>query len=85
MEHSAVVDGIRTLLPAVLRRDTPGVSEATALMDEMGLNSVKGLELMLLLEEELDVQISVEDLQADHFTTVGTLAEYVVANLLPPE
>ena len=84
MDRDQVVDGIRELLPAVLRRDTPGVCEATALMDEMGLNSVKGLELMLMLEESLDAQISVEDLQADHFTTVGTLADYVVGNLLPP-
>lgn len=77
-----VVDEIRTLLPTVLRHETPGVCEATTLMDEMGLNSIKGLELMLLLEESLDVPISVEDLQADHFTTVGTLADYVVANLV---
>jgi acyl carrier protein len=78
-----VVDSICTLLPAVLKHETPGVREATTLMDELGLNSIKGLELMLLLEESIDVPISVEDLQADHFTTVGTLADYVVANLAP--
>ena len=78
-----VVENIRTLLPSVLKHETDGVSETTTLMDELGLNSVKGLELMLLLEESLELPISVEDLQAEHFTTVGTLADYVVANLVP--
>ncbi|MFC7484529.1 hypothetical protein ACFQX7_37145 [Luedemannella flava] len=40
---------------------------------------------MLELEELLEIEISVEDLDRDHFATVATLADYVVANVLAAE
>jgi acyl carrier protein len=80
-----VVDAICELLPKILKEETPGVNAQTALMDELGMNSTRGLELMLELEELLEVEISVEDLDREHFTTVATLADYVVANVLPDE
>lgn len=77
-----LVESIRDLLPQVLRREVPGVTEDTALMDALGLSSTTGLELVLELEERLELEISVEDLDRDHFDTVGSLADYVAGNLL---
>ncbi|OLB80368.1 MAG: phosphopantetheine-binding protein [Actinobacteria bacterium 13_2_20CM_2_71_6] len=79
-----VVDSICGLLPRVLKRDVP-VAEDTTLMDDLGMSSTTALELMLELEESLEVEISVEDLDRDDFTTVGTLADYVSRNLLTEE
>jgi acyl carrier protein len=80
-----VVDTICQLLPRVLKREVPGASEATTLMDDLGMSSTSGLELVLELEDRLEREISVEDLGRDNFETVGTLADYVAGNLLPED
>jgi acyl carrier protein len=77
-----LVDGICALLPAVLHREVAGAGADTALMDALGMTSTSALELVLQLEESLELEISVEDLDREHFETVGTLAGYVAANLL---
>jgi acyl carrier protein len=77
-----LVENILALLPHVLKREVTGTTEETALMDTLGLSSTTGLELVLELEERLDVEISVEELDRDHFETVGSLADYVAGNLL---
>ncbi|GAA2601719.1 hypothetical protein GCM10010399_35610 [Dactylosporangium fulvum] len=82
-EH--VVQTICDLLPRVLKREVPSASESTTLMDDLGMSSTTGLELVLELEDRLEREISVEDLGRDNFETVGTLAEYVAGNLLPEE
>jgi acyl carrier protein len=77
-----LVDGIRDLLPRVLKREVGPVTADTALLDALGLTSTTGLELVLELEERLDLEISVEELGRDDFGTVGSLADYVAGNLL---
>jgi acyl carrier protein len=80
-----VVETICALLPRVLKREVPDASEGTTLMDDLGMSSTTGLELVLELEDRLEREISVEDLGRDDFETVGTLASYVAGNLLPEE
>lgn len=80
-----MVDGICALLPGLLRREVDGASADTALMDALGMTSTTALELVLQLEESLELEISVEDLDREDFDTVGTLADYVAANLLATE
>jgi acyl carrier protein len=80
-----VVDTICELLPRVLKREVSGASETTTLMDDLGMSSTTGLELVLELEDKLEREISVEDMGRDNFETVGSLADYVAANLLPEE
>jgi acyl carrier protein len=77
-----LVETICALLPRVLGREVSGATADTALMDALGLSSTAGLELVLELEERLDLEISVEDLGRHDFGTVGTLADYVLGNLL---
>ena len=80
-----VVDTICDLLPRVLKREVTGASESTKLMEDLGMSSTTGLELVLELEDRLEREISVEDMGRDNFETVGTLADYVAGNLLPEE
>jgi acyl carrier protein len=77
------MEGICGLLPTVLKREVPDAGEHTALMQDLGMSSTTALELILELEEQLELEISVEELDRDHFTTVGTLSDYVAANLVP--
>jgi acyl carrier protein len=77
-----LVESICSLLPRVLRREMPALTPDTALMDDLAMSSTTGLELMLELEESLGIEISVEDLDRDHFATVSTLAGYVAENVV---
>ncbi|BFV61000.1 hypothetical protein KCMC57_up61040 [Kitasatospora sp. CMC57] len=80
-EH--LVDTICALLPHVLGREVTHATVDTTLMEALGMSSTTGLELVLELEDRLDLEISVEELGRDDFGTVGSLADYVAANLLP--
>ena len=84
-QRQQVVDTICELLPRVLKREVSGASESTTLMDDLGMSSTTGLELVLELEDKLEREISVEDMGRDNFETVGSLADYVAGNLLPEE
>jgi acyl carrier protein len=83
--RAEIIDMTRDLLPRVLKREVTEFSENSALMEDLGMSSTTALELVLELEERLEREISVEDMGREHFATVGTLADYVAANLLPEE
>lgn len=82
MDRDRLVGSICALLPRVLQRDVPGATESTDLMADLAMSSTTALELMLVLEEDLEIEISVEDLDRSDFATVGSLADYVAANVL---
>jgi acyl carrier protein len=50
------------------------------LMEELGLSSTLGLELMLEVEDQLEILIDVEQLDADQMKTVGDLATFVASH-----
>jgi acyl carrier protein len=75
------VDTLCALLPKVLGREMPDVSEQTRLM-ELELSSSSTLELMLELEETLDIQVDVEDFDREHLESIGTLATYIAGHSL---
>lgn len=75
-----VLDSIGMVLPRVLGREIPAVSDGTQLMAELGLRSATMLELLLELEEDLDIQIDVEDIDQGDMNSVGDLADYVASH-----
>ena len=77
-----IVASIVELLPTVLKRQMDSVDEDTNLMHHLGLSSTTALELVLMLEESLEREISVEEMSRDDFDTVGTLATYIAGNLI---
>ena len=68
------------LLPRVLGREIPAVSDGTQLRDELGLRSTTMLELLLELEENLAIQIDVEDIDQGDMNSVGDLADFVAGH-----
>jgi acyl carrier protein len=77
-----VVDTMITVLARLLDRPEP-ITQDMSLMDELGLNSTLGLELMLELEERLPILIDVERLDQDQMRTVGDLATFIVGHSRP--
>jgi acyl carrier protein len=77
-----VVDTMTTVLAQLLDRSDP-VTEHSKLMDEIGLSSTLGLELLLRVEDELMILIDVELMDQDQMHTVGDLATFVAGNSRP--
>jgi acyl carrier protein len=77
-----VVQATTDTLAVLLERDEP-VTEDMRLMDELMVSSLLGLELLLRLEEQLDIQIDVEEMDQDQIHTVGDLATFVAGHHRP--
>jgi acyl carrier protein len=77
-----VVDAMTTVLDRLLDRPEP-VTEDMRLMEELGLSSTLGLELMLELEDQLMILIDVELLDGDQMKTIGDLATFVAGHSRP--
>jgi acyl carrier protein len=77
-----VVDVMITILPNLLDRPDP-VTEDMRLMEELGLSSTLGLELLLHLEDQLEILIDVEKMDQDQMRTVGDMATFVAEHSRP--
>jgi acyl carrier protein len=77
-----VVDTMTTVLARLLDRAEP-VTEDMRLMEELGLSSTFGLELLLQLEDQLLILIDVEQMDQDQMNTVGDLATFVAGHSRP--
>ena len=77
-----VMDTMATVLARLLDRPEP-VTEDMRLMEELGLSSTFGLELLLELEDQLLILIDVEQMDQDQMNTVGDLATFVAGHSQP--
>jgi acyl carrier protein len=77
-----VTDAMIAVLERLLDRPDP-VTEDMRLMEELGLSSTLGLELLLELEDQLQILIDVEQLDADQMRTVKDMATFVADHSQP--
>ena len=77
-----VVDTMTAVLARLLDRAEP-VTEDMRLMEELGLSSTIGLELLLELEDQLLILVDVELMDQDQMKTVGDLATFVAGHSRP--
>jgi acyl carrier protein len=77
-----VLDTMTTVLARLLDRTEP-VTGDMRLMEELGLSSTFGLELLLQVEDQLMILIDVEVMDADQMKTVGDLATFVAGHSRP--
>jgi acyl carrier protein len=77
-----VADTMTTVLAGLLERTEP-VTEEMSLMEELRLSSTLGLELLLQVEDELEILIDVEQMNADKMRTVGDMATFIAGHSRP--
>ncbi|HEY7430384.1 MAG TPA: phosphopantetheine-binding protein [Streptosporangiaceae bacterium] len=77
-----VVDAMTTVLARLLERTEP-ITEDMSLMEELRLSSTLGLELLLQVEDQLEILIDVELMDADQLKTVGDMATFVAGHSRP--
>lgn len=81
MERTEIVNAITESLREVLNNPALEVDEQVRLFDDLHLDSTSVLELLMALEDTVGLEIDPENLDMDDFQTVGSLADYVAANL----
>jgi acyl carrier protein len=64
------------------RIDPGGINEHTNLINEIGLNSLEGLEILVRIENEFQIEIDDEDLSIDLMSTISNLMDYVEERLV---
>lgn len=80
MERSEAIDHIGNGLEKVLNKDVPALSADMRLTEDLGLDSTTVIELLMALEDEVDgLALEPDELEADVFNSVGTLADYLVS------
>lgn len=77
-----VAETMITVLTRLLDRPEP-VTEDMRLMEELGLSSTLGLELLLEVEDQLLILIDVEEMGQDQVITVGDMATFVACHSRP--
>jgi acyl carrier protein len=77
-----VADTMITVLTRLLDRPEP-VTEDMRLMEELGLSSTLGLELLLEVEDQLLILIDVELMDTEQMRTIGDMATFVAAHSRP--
>ncbi|MEE6261669.1 acyl carrier protein [Plantactinospora sonchi] len=81
MDRSKVVTQIEQSLSDVLQRPISGLPEETRLFEDLHVDSTSVLELLMALEDGVGIDVDPERLEIADFKTIGTVADYVVANL----
>jgi acyl carrier protein len=75
---SDTMQRLRTTVVAALRLDRDPADVPTSdLRDALGIDSISGLELLIWVENEFDIQIDDEDLSVELVDNLETLAAYV--------
>ncbi|WP_035795669.1 acyl carrier protein [Kitasatospora mediocidica] len=81
MDRQEVLATIEKALSEVLERSVTGLTEDTALFDELRLDSSSVLGLLMTVEEATGISVDPEDLDIDHLRTMRSFADYVEAAL----
>lgn len=74
---ASVQEGIAKLFLAKLKLDIPSVD--TDLFETGVLDSLAFLELLVNLEQEFGVKVSIDTLEIEHFQSIARIADFVVS------
>ena len=79
---SGLANRIARIFPEALHLDPPPME--LDLFDSGVLDSLAFVELLLRLEQDFGVSVSVDDLELENFRTIERIAAFVEAHAAPP-
>ncbi|MEU0307940.1 acyl carrier protein [Streptomyces cyaneofuscatus] len=85
MERQELVLTIEKALSEVLERPVSGLTEETALFDQLQLTSLAVLGMLMSVEEATGISVDPEGLDIDDLRTLGSFADYVEAAIRKEE
>lgn len=81
MRTQEIIEHLRESLSVILDRELPEFSAETRIIEDLGLDSMRFVELVMSLEDTLGVEVDPETIENDVFRTAGSLAEYIERQL----
>jgi len=82
MNREQTVEHIRVALSVVLDREIPQLDADARLVEDLGLDSTNVVELMMALEDSIGLEVDLDELEPEVFSTVATLADFTRAAAL---
>lgn len=76
-DANAVQEQIASLFLARLKLEVPSVD--SDLFETGALDSLAFVELLLYLEQEFGIRVSIEELEMDYFRSIARIADFIVA------
>lgn len=81
MRTQEIIEHLRESLSVILDRELPEFSAETRIIEDLGLDSMRFVELVMSLEDTLGVEVDPETIENDVFHTAGSLADYIERQL----
>lgn len=83
MERNNVIEKIKEIISATFKGEVSleNITEETNLIEALGINSIIGIEVLVRVESEFDIEIDDEDLTIELVSTLSTLADYIEKKL----
>ncbi len=72
------------IVAAVCKRPTETIQTGDSLMDDLGVDSIRFLEILAEVEESFGFDIDVDDLRPELFRTIRSVAHYVKGRVKLP-
>lgn len=77
MEYNEIVERVIEILEEFTQVNPDSIGENSSLGDDLGIKSIKIIDIIFELEEEFDIQFSDGAVAMEKFKTVKTIAENV--------
>jgi len=83
MDGKSIVETVKRVLADLTRNSAVMDADLdTALKEDLGIDSMTSLVFLMALEDTIPgFVVDADTLEADHFRTIGTICEYVFAQL----
>jgi acyl carrier protein len=81
VERAEIVDHLARSLTVILNKEIPGFNAETRILEDLGLDSMRFIELLMSLEDTLGLEVDAETLEPEVFTTAGGFADYIADRL----
>jgi len=77
MNRERTIEHIRIALSSVLNKEITDLGEDARLVADLNLDSTSVIELLMALEGSIGIELDLDELEPEVFTTVATLADFV--------
>lgn len=81
MDYDEILKRIIIVVKEFCAVNKDSISEATLISNDLGINSLKVIELMIGLEEEFDIVFNDGAIIMENFKSIGTISEIVSKKL----
>jgi acyl carrier protein len=82
MNKEKMIELVKVAINDVLNDEDKSITVSTKLFEDLDLDSTSIIELLMALEDNIpELSIDPEDLRAEHFESVNTLADYALNHM----